>query len=614
MNRGSFIINTTAVVLMSGFWSWCYFASGGRQVESAPISTRNIKQQRPVPHGVAFADGPRPRVGGSKVADPTSPVPVAGVVKAIPPEVPDVHIFNSVQWAVDDVRRLPSTIDPYYVRWVSAHNVRPAKRQIAWHLTSFAINSISSESQPKIPPVLANTRESLIRIDLRDYGIDPKQWDRLASLGSGRVPEPEPYYQQPTVKITPAVIDPYRPTFREVQKEDPPGVKWFKSDGSPVMVRVPGLPVGPTSAPTADNKKKFTPFASWTTFDRGKAMEELIQRTGTQYPILRADWFITYALWAPRYYDLLGLGGNANLRDFQAKVKVRAAADSDVTLAGAVVKPPKELRVTLNNRVVLFVPATSFHGAYYWQTNDSRKSTDERQYMNTFLDFLKTLRGIHPSIKKVKFADATEDIGCLLNGLQAYFLSDGDGNRLDVAAIDIARDRESRYSDVQVWSARNCITCHTRGLRPMQDAVRTFSKDLVGLFVTDDDPNRTNTRLVESFFGKDVDPIITANQLTYDSSIRAVTRGWSSERLSREFMDLTAGYLDDGIGLAEAAWEVGVPQDDLGGLLKRAVGIDPTLTGLIKDPVVPIRRDQWEVTSYPQLMQYLDAYFRRNVK
>lgn len=617
-----------------------------RWAEAIPESPLPPEEQRP--------RGGERQPGGGVDAVPAKDDPKDGKPKFVP--------FDAVRMACADLASLPPDVDPYYVRYVSLYNNRPSKRAWWYKRVSFAVNSVSRGSVIKLPVLVQGTESTLIRLDLRDYQIDPKEWDRLAELGSGRSPLPEPYFQSfvidegksagrrppPGTKtatarrslFSSAAAAPGAPAYLKVaamrgprslppEKQSPGGSykiireQVVGADGRPVTISrrawVPDINTGPPeerqavkspAVPGAGaGEKTLRPADHLVRPDGGLALACVLALTGTDHPILRGDWFVSYSLWAPRYYDLLGLGGNADIKDFQKLLKVRAAEDADVSRAGIVVRPPRSSGVALNNRFIFFITSANDYGSYYWQTNDSKTSTDGRQYLNVLIDFLKVQRGVTKQGKDdKKFFDATEDIGTLRNGLQAYFLTDGAGKRLDKADADIAIDRYSRYQDSQVWSARNCITCHTQGIKSVPEAVRDFSKGRIGLLVVDDDAKKTNTTLVTDFFGKPLDGIVKAHQAYYEETIKAVTLGDTAADNAKSFMEATADYLDGGVTLDVAAWEVGVSADELAKLLKRGIGLDPTLTGLLQEPAEEIRRDQYENNSFSQLMTYLQVY------
>ena len=56
------------------------------------------------------------------------------------------------------------------------------------------------------------------------------------------------------------------------------------------------------------------------------------------------------------------------------------------------------------------------------------------------------------------------------NGLQAYYISDGLGHRIDVAPTEIVSNPAA--SDPSVRNGLSCIGCHTEGMKAFEDGVR----------------------------------------------------------------------------------------------------------------------------------------------
>ena len=67
--------------------------------------------------------------------------------------------------------------------------------------------------------------------------------------------------------------------------------------------------------------------------------------------------------------------------------------------------------------------------------------------------------------------DGGEIIYRLSNGMHAYMIIDGKGNRLDEAPVDIVRDVKEHANTVKVLNGISCIGCHRHGLQPYQDQI-----------------------------------------------------------------------------------------------------------------------------------------------
>ena len=73
--------------------------------------------------------------------------------------------------------------------------------------------------------------------------------------------------------------------------------------------------------------------------------------------------------------------------------------------------------------------------------------------------------------------DGGEVIFNLPNKLQAYYISDGLGNRIDVAPTEIVSNPAA--SDPAVRNGLSCIGCHTEGMKEFEDGVRSVVEQTV---------------------------------------------------------------------------------------------------------------------------------------
>ena len=180
-------------------------------------------------------------------------------------------------------------------------------------------------------------------------------------------------------------------------------------------------------------------------------LTQLQTETGSTVPFVHVDWFLATASLPPLYHDILGLPQTDHLLETQLEVDVasniRNAPGIDVWRAGF-----NDSGVSKNNRVV--ERHISRYGAY-WKSYDFAGSVGSQHIFTHPLDFTH---------------DGGEIIFNLPNGLQAYFLVDANGNRLDAAPIDIVSNPAA--SDPTVQNGLSCIGCHTQGMKKFKDSVR----------------------------------------------------------------------------------------------------------------------------------------------
>ena len=177
----------------------------------------------------------------------------------------------------------------------------------------------------------------------------------------------------------------------------------------------------------------------------------LRQEMDCEVPFVHVDWFLATASLPPLYHDILGLPATVQELETRLEVSVveniQNAAGKRVWRAGF-----NNSGVSNHNRVV--ERHTSRYGAY-WKSYDFAGSVGTQNIFTHPLAFT---------------YDGGEIVFNLPNGLQAYYLTDGGGNRLDAAPISIVSNPAA--SDPTVRNGLSCIGCHTEGMKTFEDQVR----------------------------------------------------------------------------------------------------------------------------------------------
>lgn len=455
--------------------------------------------------------------------------------------------------------------DRKYLMYFSAYNFPKEHRRSVWETLSFTVNSLSTERAIKTPVIVANTDDALFRIDIRWYGWDRKVIEELITKGSGPKPLPEPYFYMTFVKAEDAKVEKTPYTEKEtvlVQNQFGQLVHHTREVTKYREVK------------TAGSKKTIQAIAPWISPISAKTLSESLHTTT---PIVRADWFIVYSMFAPMYYKFLGVKDRKEkelkvIAIFDEKntdkVELRGTADTKV--------------VALNNRILVRVPTiASVKGAYWWESNDFSKSVDEGDVHNNLF--------ATPEAKEIIFS--------LRNGLQAYGLSDKDGNLVDVAPPQFAQDTEIKNHDKQVYNARNCVTCHQQGIRTFKNKVKELSQGTVALLVAKE---KDAKKVEDKYFSYDIEDLIKRDQLLYAEAVASVN-GLTAAANATQFDLLQYNYLENQITLSSIAYETGIEKEKILDMLKKAVNIDHTLVGLLKEDPISIRREQFERRGFPQL-------------
>ena len=180
-------------------------------------------------------------------------------------------------------------------------------------------------------------------------------------------------------------------------------------------------------------------------------LTNLREEMNCEVPFVHVDWFLATASLPPLYHDILNLPETDRELETDLDVDVvenlRNAAGKRVWRAGF-----NNSGVSNHNRVV--ERHESRYGAY-WKSYDFAGSVGTQNIFTHPLSFEH---------------DGGEIVFNLPNGLQAYYLADAGGNRLDEAPIKIVRNPAA--SDPTVRNGLSCIGCHTEGMKSFEDQVR----------------------------------------------------------------------------------------------------------------------------------------------
>ena len=169
-------------------------------------------------------------------------------------------------------------------------------------------------------------------------------------------------------------------------------------------------------------------------------------------PSIHVDWFVAQASLPPLYHDLLSLP--LTDRELETRLEVDVlrnllnAPGVRVWRAGT-----NNSGVSNNNRVI--ERHTSRYGAY-WKSYDFAGSVGTQNIFTHPLSFTH---------------DGGEVIFNLPNGLQAYYVTNASGFRLDDAPINIVSNPAA--SDPTVRNGLSCFGCHTEGMKTFEDEVRS---------------------------------------------------------------------------------------------------------------------------------------------
>ena len=289
----------------------------------------------------------------------------------------------------------------------------------------------------------------------------------------------------------------------------------------------------------------------------------LRQEMDCQVPFVHVDWFLATASLPPLYHDILDLPETDRELEQRLEVDVvenrQNAPGFRVWRAGF-----NDSRVSSNNRVV--ERHKSRYGAY-WKSYDFAGSSGVQSVLT------------HPLTFK---HDGGEVIFNLPNRLQAYYISDASGNRIDTAPIEIVRIRGT--SDPVVRNGLSCIGCHTKGMQTFTDEVRAV------FLRQPDTPVRAEVlRLyVEQ---SEMDALVAEDTEHYREALEKTGGVFGGTEPVYHFYEVFQGPLD----AAHAAAAVGLETE----MFVKKIRENPSLRGLglsvLESEGGNVKRDAWTV-------------------
>lgn len=274
--------------------------------------------------------------------------------------------------------------------------------------------------------------------------------------------------------------------------------------------------------------------------------ERLREETGASIPYVQADWLISEGTQAPLYYDILDLPSNVEEFEAQLGVDIDTNIENDnVDRAGF-----SDSTLSEQNRVIERHELPNSRGAL-WVGYTFESETDERNIFANPLDFQE---------------DGREYLFNLPNGMQAYYLSDEEGQRLDKAPQELVTD--ASRPDNAVQSGLSCMGCHNGdGIIPKDDEVREYAEanlpaierdEVLGIYPEESRLESLQTEDAERFeqardaagIDPDASVPVLRTVLRYESNMTpedvAGVLGITTERLSEE-LEASIGSLPDEI-------------------------------------------------------------------
>ncbi len=198
--------------------------------------------------------------------------------------------------------------------------------------------------------------------------------------------------------------------------------------------------------------------------------KEMLQRTGSSLPLVRADWFVARACRPPLYHALLGLPNNAPALEEKLGINF-----IDNFRKGKLLRAGYEGASTTTSgfRVIERQEIARYPGAFWRSYDFGRKPLGKGEpESNPLRDPLGPLFTKHPFPDKAFKHDGNEIIFNLPNGMQGYMVTDGKGIRMDAPPESILMDKNQFSGTTALLNGISCIACHASGMQKATDQVR----------------------------------------------------------------------------------------------------------------------------------------------
>ena len=279
-------------------------------------------------------------------------------------------------------------------------------------------------------------------------------------------------------------------------------------------------------------------------------------------PSVHVDWFVAQASLPPLYHDLLSLPLTDRELETRLEVDVlrnlQNAPGVRVWRAGT-----NNSGVSNNNRVI--ERHTSRYGAY-WKSYDFAGSVGTQNIFTHPLSFTH---------------DGGEVIFNLPNGLQAYYVTNASGFRLDDAPINIVSNPAA--SDPTVRNGLSCFGCHTEGMKTFEDEVRTVIESNTAPAY---DKEQALRLYVEQ---SEMDALLQEDTDRYRVALEATGGAFSGIEPISRFHEVFRGTVD----AAYAAAVVGLETEAFLEKIRENIGLQNIGLLVLDSPNGSMKRDAW---------------------
>lgn len=267
---------------------------------------------------------------------------------------------------------------------------------------------------------------------------------------------------------------------------------------------------------------------------------DLKQFTRTEVPFQTGDWFVSAASRPPLYYDILKIPTNRFALEASFGIDVDKDIATEILSNDDIVARAgfQNSKVSVNNRMIERHEFPGASNRVYWLSYDFAGNDGFRNLFAHPLDFVE---------------DGGEIIFNLPNGMQAYMLVNGKGERIDEGPDDIVTDPEQ--PDQNVVNGLSCMGCHNEGMITVEDELRAHVQQSFD-FTEDDKEAVANLYPVNAEFTA----LLEADRKRFVDALTQI--GPVVERKDEPTLRVFKAF-DIDVDLRRAAAELGVRTDQL---------------------------------------------------
>ena len=291
-------------------------------------------------------------------------------------------------------------------------------------------------------------------------------------------------------------------------------------------------------------------------------------------PSVHVDWFLATASLPPLYHDLLSLP----LTDSELETRLGIDVASNLRDAPGV----RVWRAGFNNSGVSnnnrMVERHAFRDGAYWKSYDFAGSVGTQNIFTHPLNFTH---------------DGGEVIFNLPNGLQAYYLVNAFGSRLDEAPINIVSNPAA--SDPTVRNGLSCFGCHTEGMKTFEDQVRSVIE-------SNATPAYDKAQALRLYAEQsEMDALVQEDMDRYKEALEATGGAFGDIEPISRFHEVFQGPVD----VTYAAAVVGLETEVFLGKIRENVGLQNIGLLVLDSENGSMKRDTW-TSSFKDIVSALD--------